>query len=381
MCNRIERLGQTKKHRNSGGFSLIELSIVLTVIGLLFVPLVRIYDAYKTSKIITDTKFALGQASQSLTNFYEKEGRYPCPSDRSIGFGQPGHGRELCTELWAMGNGACASGGGYCRAGTTPANAVFIGGFPYVTMEIPMTEAIDGWNNMFTYAVTASMADPSPTAVFDPDNGAVTVRDEFGNPLPLNTPRPVHGVVFSAGSDGVGAYSVNGVPRACRLGNVQTENCNNDAVFVASYLYEQPGPSYIDDFLFLTDWSRNSIWAYSPNEDAEPGSVYSTNPGNIGIGTETPDAKLDVVGNLRSDQVHSDNFCNHAGEDCMQPSIVGGAGDTCDTAGELMVGIDHNNVRCAPVPAQIVSDTCPNSTYPTGRYVIGIANNRIICGP
>ncbi len=373
MYNRIEHLCQSNRHRSSGGFSLIELAIVLTVVGLLMLPLIRAYDVYKQQKILTDTKFALGQANQSLTNFYEQHGRYPCPSDRSIGFGQPGHGEERCTELMALGNGACGSEGGYCRAGTSPDDAVFIGGFPYKTMDVPITEAVDGWKNMFTYAVTASMADPSPDAEFDPDNGAVSVVDEFG--ASLNEGRLMHGVIFSAGSDGVGAYTISGTAKPCIAGTVQSENCDNDSRFVSSYTYEVPGPTYFDDFLYLSDWSRNSIWAYSPAADAEPGSVYSTNTGNIGIGTETPGEKLDVVGNIRSDQVHSPNFCTGTGEGCMRPETIGGEGTHCTSSGDMMYGIDNNTARCRAVSIGVATENCP-----PGSYVTGISNNRIVCG-
>lgn len=372
MCNRIEKPCQLKKNRKNGGFSLIELSIVLIVVSLLIIPLIRAYDIYKTQKIITDTKFTLGQASQSLTNFYEKFGRYPCPADRSIRFGEDGHGVERCTELLAMGNGTCAGGGGYCRAGTTPDDSVFIGGLPYVTMDIPMVETIDGWKNKFTYAVTASMADDRPGAVFDPDNGAVSVVDEFG--VDVNEGRLMHGVVLSAGMDGVGAFSLNGNLRPCVAGTVQSENCDNDTTFVSSYVYEAEGPTHNDDFLFLSDWSRNSIWAYSPEDGIEPGSVYNTNTGNIGIGTERPDEKLHVVGNIKSDEVHSTEYCNADGEGCMSAETIGGDGTHCTEAGQLMFGIDDDTARCRPVSVNVQTESCP-----AGRYVIGISNNRIVC--
>lgn len=363
MCNRIAKPCQIKKRCNNSGFSLIELSIVLTVIGLLMVPLIHGYDVYKTQKIVSDTKFALSLANQALSNFYEEHGRYPCPSDRSIGFGEPGHGEERCTQLVALGNNSCGGvrARGYCRAATVPANPIFIGGVPYKSMTIPMTDAMDGWNNMFVYVVTGSMADPAGT--FNPDNGAVTLQDEFG----VLHPELLHGVIFSAGADGVGAFNINGIERPCVNGTVQTENCDNDGRFTASDIYDAPGASFYDDYLVMSDWSRNSIWAYSTAED-----VYNTNPGNVGIGTQTPTAKLDVVGNIRSDSVHTVQYCNPNGTDCFPAEIIGGVGRQCGS-GEVMIGFANRNVVCRPLSTN-VTGTCPS-----GQFVTGIASGRVVC--
>lgn len=377
------------ERRNNGGFSLIELSIVLIVMGLLLIPFIKAYDVYQTQKRLDDTKIALSFVNTAIANFYAENGYYPCPADRTLGYDDAGHGREECGRriippstvptpaagLQTMTSDTCegSDSRGYCRATNAAGRVVYIGAVPYVTLGIPGAQAMDGWKNILTYAVTARMTEESS---FDPNQGGVEIINEHW--VPGNPVSSVHGIIVSSGQDGVGGFDIYGRGIDCEAGTRQEENCDDDARFMTSLLYEAPGATYYDDLTITNDWSRSGIWAYMDDTN-----VRNTNPGNIGIGVDDPTVRLDVAGAIRAtDHIQSPEFCETdpaTGDpiNCFDAAKIGGEGMMdCQALGQVADGIAYERMVCrSPYNA---SGQCPN-----GQYMYGIAagGGGVLCRP
>lgn len=79
----------------------------------------------------------------------------------------------------------------------------------------------------------------------------------------------------------------------------------------------------------------------------------------VGIGVASPNQKLDVAGNIRSDNMMASQYCNKNGEDCKSVSQMGGA------------SIDYNS--CTVVFPGCNFDTW--ATCPTGYVAVGISTH------
>lgn len=350
------------KSGKNAGFSLIELAIVMVIIGLLTAPMIQSYRIYIDNKHRDDTTLNMTLVSSSLTDFFLANGRYPCPSDLSIAFGNPGHGLEECTKLTTViPAGNCQANNGLCRMTQGGVN-VQIGGVPYATLKIPFSQALDGWKHLFTYSVTEPL---TVTATFNPAGGAIVVNDEFGAPDPNG---PYHGIIVSAGDDGAGAFNVEGARIGCVMAYAESENCDNaDGTFLTALRTDVQGANYYDDMILPSTWTQSGIWDYTAGN---PNDIQSQNTGNIGVGTTSPTEKLEVVGNvLASNGMYSTQFCDTAGANCMLPDVIGGAGRSCPT-GQVMYGIANNNVLCKSVSVPPSTGTCG-----PGQFV-----NKIVAG-
>lgn len=369
MLNTLRRIIRSYK-RDERGFSLIELSIVLIIIGLLATPLIQEYGRYVTQKRRDDTAMSMRSIDTAIAAYQEMHGRYVCPSDRSIAFGEDGHGVENCANFAGLGADSCGGEGGgpgFCRATQAPGE-VYIGGIPYVTLGLPFKETLDGWSNGITYAVTAAMATATP-ATFDPAVGAVRVTNELTPPTIDN----FHGVLISAGDNGAGAFNIQGRQNPCITTFAEGENCDNDGTFMTSLRTEGAGTGYYDDIIRPRRWDNVSIWAYELGSDS---NIYSVNSGNVGIGVPSPEMRLDIAGNLRTEQLHSSRYCNVEGTDCFDADFIGGDGYNCPD-GQVAIGIAHETLICR------TGNLAPNFATFTpcaeGTFIAAITNTEFVC--
>lgn len=329
-------LGSTKKNgvSNQKGLSLIELSIVLVISGLILVPLLfaaQIYmENYRREKLSR-----LEKVTQYVMKTYaERYFRYPCPALRptSINPTAFGDGGESCSSAPVV------SGARNAWASGSPNNDVMYGVLPEYTWEqvkqadgsvvatriylkdlIPTDEPIvhdflDPWGGRLTYLVTKGLTN---TSTFNPLNGTVSVVDE-NNRSTDGIDKNAHYALISHGSDMGGAVNRNGIiSRPCPTSGVselEFPNCNIGSQslrpIVSGLIRKTDSARVVDvggvahvlhdsynDYVFSNRFYEKSLWAKVGESDSSRVNLTSA-PGNrVGIGVSGPQDVLDLVGN------------------------------------------------------------------------------------
>lgn len=434
----VKAIGPEKEGRQ-GGFSLLEMSIVIMMMGMMIALAAQYYTIY-LRQTKDDVSFENIQYIKSaIAEFYTDRGRYPCPTDPSLPQSDPNYGIEMCpgrnvggVAVPNIAVGACW--GQLCRVesersidlngdGVDDPQTVLVGAFPIknmmrdmiadpsdtnpsngidmmpVDIDFPGTQTLDAWRNKFVYAVTESMTDAT---TYNNNLGAVTIIDEFDNSL-VDPDDSAHYAVVSLGENGRGAYNALGnlVGQSCdpatvpasydpmnpgivSQNSIEYENCNADSVFVSALKNEEQGDGYNDDMVAFETWFANDLWAPSP---VNPIHVYNVNIGNVGVGTDNPVQRLDVSGDIQASEALATEFCNvSTGAGCFDPRVIageiaGGDGMGCGP-GEVMRGIENGAAICIEwfPDTTFSAASCPPG--PPKQYLVGIrSNGTLICEP
>jgi prepilin-type N-terminal cleavage/methylation domain-containing protein len=122
-----------------GGFTLLEMSITLLVVGVLLASIMLPLQSQVSQRKVDEARLALEQAREALLNYASEFGYFPCPADAVSG-GQEPKGTEHAT-------GACPSYHGFFPAALVGYTPVDSQGY-----------AIDSWGstaNRIRYAVSS----------------------------------------------------------------------------------------------------------------------------------------------------------------------------------------------------------------------------------
>lgn len=413
--------------RRNGGFSLIELSIILMIASMLTVTVLYQYRDWRNSKIAGDTESRRNIVSNALTLFITNFGRLPAPADPTLSNSAPSAGYEAAPATYGGAVGEC--NGAVCRVAgfkDTPLDTnstndpVLIGAVPYAALGISPVDATDGWGNKFTYAVTEYLTNSSVNRggafaagmapIFNDQAGAIrmeeTVAEQVsdlsapsgfrytGNvlaPNPSQNPDFAGSnklnsfmlVVVSHGPDGKGAYTYGGVLNSpCSGVGRDLENCDGDADFIkadkGTGVYNRvPGTAYFDDAFTIYRIRRDSDkWTAVGTS-----SMQNKQGGNVGIGVSMPSTALDVGGNIKANNIWGSSYCSANGN-CFTSSVIAGAIDDanpsvsaahCGTTSmpKLMKGINGTatwKVDCVDAlnTLGITAASCPPGQYMTG---------------
>ncbi len=386
--------------REARGFTLIELTIVLVIVGLFIAAVATLAKPYFAEKQRTRTVDAIRTVEQAMADYLDKFNAYPCPAPLSTarGTAADGVGVRDSSGLCTTATGVTSTPG---MDGSTP---VLIGAIPYRDLNIPVDATIDAFHNRLTYAVSINSTVPAgltyvagaywdgpdditTTAVVEQHSGNIDIRDESGTTL-LNPATPAHIFFFSHGRNGSGAYTndgnIAGGTGSCASAGTDTENCDGDAIFLAQL--QSHGTTYHDDmstYSLLLEGEGGEYWGPGMNGD----DIVNLNPGRVGIGTNNPQAALDVDGAIK---VGDAVVCNSGTQGSMRfvgtnPQRI----QYCDGAtsqwrnfvgsvscgnGQAVDRIDANGVPQCGVVLNNMND-CP-----AGQAFTGISNGIPQCG-
>ncbi len=259
---------QPRNHKH--GFSLIELSIVFVVIGILMTGALTFVSGYTKGHQIKETRMKLQAIEQALIVHVRKYGHIPCPASRTTQRG---------TASFGVSPTPCNTAP---PGGTVDVNAgkVRIGMVPVKRLGLPEDHAFDGWGNRITYAAIRDLAVDKDTynAYTTTDtNGIIIIQDGNGNQLYPADDKNINAyAIISHGSDGKGAFNrIGQVVNACNSAAKDGENCDADSLF-----FDMPINDGDTESTYFNDYIRWKPVA-SLNMDA--------NSTNISTATGLPD--------------------------------------------------------------------------------------------
>jgi prepilin-type N-terminal cleavage/methylation domain-containing protein len=234
------------KEYSGRGFTLLELSIVLTLIGVVLAVGFTVMTAGLQASEFNATVARMDAIEKAILNYAVANNRIPCPTDLTLTTGSANYGYEAGATAGGTGTGECVTG-------MTPAanfkasSGAEEGGLPTRALRLPDEYIYDGWGRKFRYAVdptyTKSSALPIAAACgsgFTPDASAITVNDSTGA---TRTTAAMYALI-SHGANGHGAYTSNGV--VLNAGSVNANDLTNCHCTSAGAYSGTYTPTYVE---------------------------------------------------------------------------------------------------------------------------------------
>jgi len=251
------------------GYSLLELSVVLVLIGLIAAAGLTAGSQMLESVRRTQTTNKLDVIEDALMSFRSASNRLPCPADATLATTNANYGAEAANP------GAC-TGGAPAANQTDAANNVVEGAVPFKGLNLPAEFMYDGWGRKFVYAVnfnvTGTMAMLGQSLN---DQGKITITDASGNYRTklvysttggtYYTPASALYALVSYGSDGHGGYLKGGTryssgsTDANELANCHCNSSAVEGVYSASYVQMDVTTTFGDFVRYKDRWQMQTF--------------------------------------------------------------------------------------------------------------------------
>jgi|GEM_PF-1693201 type II secretory pathway pseudopilin PulG len=394
--------------KQTSGFTLLETAVYLTILGLFTVIAIESYRNYTNQNMLNENSIKQTKIRTALSNFVVENGRLPRPARPDTSPTDSNAGEEISDSIHAIpigGNDGVIN----VIAGKIDAkwpndvsmpdadfdpDPVLTGGsLPYKALRLTYDDTIDAWGRQLSYTVSAYMTDEDK---FHYDGGTIGYQgyrsDDSTTPATWIMDNARHSkadgsgqegnflfAVISHGPDGKGTYDYSGnLVSTCTGSELDIENCDGDADFInadwETPIYSRGNNSdYFDDGFSLFSISRDSDkWSYKTTTE-----MQNKSGGKVGIGTDDPQAKLHISGNLKALDAHVERYCSED-DDCFKSEIIGGAegAGAIQCEGGLMQGVADSDVTCA---REVNTDNIVPTTCDPG-FIAGFeADGTVIC--
>ena len=242
------------------GFTLIEMSIVLAIVGLLIGGGLVAVGPIIDQTHVTQTRNNMDQVESALLLFVIRNNRLPCPADGSLTNASSLYGMEQVTAATTSSPQVCNV---TAATGVPLVNSVI----PWITLGLDEQYSIDGWNNRFSYYAAGGQTGQGWDSLVDPGTAGSGASGTTAVTL-SGTTYAISQVTFTAQGTG---YTGNEPPAALFYGGGSTTST-----------LTPPAPSAYLSTIF--DSTNNDFKASSSFSSSPIGSGYSAPP-TIVIGT------------------------------------------------------------------------------------------------
>jgi prepilin-type N-terminal cleavage/methylation domain-containing protein len=248
------------KHRNkikSAGFSLVEMAIVVTIMGVLAGGVLAVSSNKIEKTALRTTAQKINDVDDAIKAYYSRYGFIPCPASPTAQENTATFGFATncaATVIAPSGTWEAGSGSDTIRGGVVPTR----------TLGLPDSAMYDEWGNRLSYAAIKAMTltrTGYTTFTTSLTTGVIQMVDMNGNQLlDPSTKNIIPYVIISHGKDKKGAFGrkIAGMTPQVACGSVakDSENCDfgdpnsNDAVFMDTSLSDsQTARDYFYDIV------------------------------------------------------------------------------------------------------------------------------------
>lgn len=187
------------KTKDMGGFSLVEMAVVMVIVGLMIGGLLTPLSVQLEQRKTADTRKTLDEAREALLGFALRNGYFPCPA-------------------------VSASNGLEDRSGAECSGGKRQGFLPWATLGV---SKLDAWDHLLRYSVAPAYASSGqPFGLTTRRDITIGTRDARGNLVGASVIGDIPAVLLSHGRNGAGAVSALGVPVATTSRANQDERTN-----------------------------------------------------------------------------------------------------------------------------------------------------------
>jgi prepilin-type N-terminal cleavage/methylation domain-containing protein len=235
-----------QKTKGKQGFTIIELSIVLTVIAMIAGTALAFTSSRLHKQKVDLTRARAADILEFVGMFVKQNCHLPCPADAEVSVTDDDFG--------TISDDGDASDGAFCTSHNEKHNAtnVIAGAVPVRHLMIDPTYIIDGWGRKFTYVVDDDLTHPSNYGTNL--TGSIEVRpSDSGSAITNNAVV----LVMSHGADGHGAWKVKGGATKLNKGITDEdslENAESGGAFDNIFVQRFTDLDFDDIVLFKMKW-------------------------------------------------------------------------------------------------------------------------------
>ncbi len=240
--------GKEQRRKKKTGFTLIELAVVMTIMGILIASFLQFYEIQLEKSRIETTRKRLDDLRTDLTIYVAAYNKLPCPASVAPPSGKADDEQpaSACTE------GKEEDRGEIDTHKTDGSDLIITGVIPIRDLRLTQEQATDGWGNLFTYVVAKKLTREDGMRGNPPPPGSLDIIDAVGRNI-LDTPGTGRYVIISHGRTGKGAWTAGGTRRPCDREARDGVNCSGGATFVEAPFSLRPGQNYYDDIVIHDD--------------------------------------------------------------------------------------------------------------------------------